>query len=656
MTPFQFHTGKEPTPRGPQYVMQCPFCQKDDHFYFDAETNLWDCKVCLQSGNIYSFISDILDLCRQDVEPLAKEWDIPVRYLREANIRFNPLNQTWVIPTYRIGKLNNLYKYTPEINKIFCTPGIEHTLFNWEEEIHPEVWICEGHKDKLAGEAICGETHEVSLVGVPGAGVFKESWCSVFRDRKLVLIYDNDKPGREGMAKLIEKHIHGFAQKPAEIYYVDWDGKPDKYDLRDFYKEYGRKSYKLLQERMVKYVPPSGVVVTKPNIETVIEDKSIDTFEKFLEVFRETYHTTDDMEMGLLLIFASIFSIRVEGEQIWIRFIGVPGSGKSTIAKAVSATEQVVLRSTFTGLFSGWYDGEKKDNSLVPIISGKTLVIKDADALLRQPNIEKIFSELRDFYDKDSSVSYRTGISYDYRNIRSTVILCGTQALRRSDNSFLGERFLDFEFVLRPEDAEAIYDKAEEVQIKAALNKDALPPETRVMAAAKGFCNHLMEREVKHPPSPEMRKMIRELSILVSKMRTKVDRDRRSEVTFHPKEELATRISKQLIKLAMCVPAVINREDDAVVLALTKHIVTSILDKTSNRYKICNLLLESDPKPLTAEEIMFHTEISKRLVYEELDNLRLLEFVVSHKVPTGVGRAARGFTLAEDIKRGMKRL
>ena len=47
------------------------------------------------------------------------------------------------------------------------------------------------------------------------------------------------------------------------------------------------------------------------------------------------------------------------------------------------------------------------DASLIPLIAGKTLIVKDADALLRQKNVEQIFSELRDFYDKDSSTFYK---------------------------------------------------------------------------------------------------------------------------------------------------------------------------------------------------------------------------------------------------------
>ncbi|MFN9914620.1 MAG: hypothetical protein ACK53L_18680, partial [Pirellulaceae bacterium] len=139
----------------------------------------------------------------------------------------------------------------------------------------------------------------------------------------------------------------------------------------------------------------------------------------------------------------------VEGEQIWIRLIGAPSSGKTSIAKAMSGSTQVVLKSTFTGLFSGWRDKDASvDSSLVPLIAGKTLIVKDADALLKQKNIEQIFSELRDFYDKDSSTFYRHGVAHDYHNIRSTMILMGTYVIRRSDQSFLGERFLDFELEL----------------------------------------------------------------------------------------------------------------------------------------------------------------------------------------------------------------
>ena len=39
-----------------QYICDCPFCGKESHFYIDKTTQLWDCKKCGESGNIYKLL------------------------------------------------------------------------------------------------------------------------------------------------------------------------------------------------------------------------------------------------------------------------------------------------------------------------------------------------------------------------------------------------------------------------------------------------------------------------------------------------------------------------------------------------------------------------------------------------------------------------
>lgn len=39
-----------------QYICDCPFCGKEQHFYISKSTQLWDCKKCGESGNIYKLL------------------------------------------------------------------------------------------------------------------------------------------------------------------------------------------------------------------------------------------------------------------------------------------------------------------------------------------------------------------------------------------------------------------------------------------------------------------------------------------------------------------------------------------------------------------------------------------------------------------------
>lgn len=42
--------------RSGQYICDCPFCSKENHFYIDKKTQLFECKKCWTSGNIYKLL------------------------------------------------------------------------------------------------------------------------------------------------------------------------------------------------------------------------------------------------------------------------------------------------------------------------------------------------------------------------------------------------------------------------------------------------------------------------------------------------------------------------------------------------------------------------------------------------------------------------
>lgn len=668
MDPFQFHTGIEFEEHGDQHIGICPFCEKQEKFYFNKDY-LWDCKntLCIdpesrkpRSGNLVSFLRQLYN----EHETITKaaqivaEWrHLPGARISQLGIKYNPLNDSIMIPTYKNGKLNNLYKAEKRNDKIsiLCTPSMEHTIMNWPEDAHDTVWVCEGHWDRIAGEAIVGNTNNITCIGVPGAGVWKKNWTDILVDRDVVFCYDNDNSGRVGFEKVIAKHIATHPQKPKSISFIDWPKElPDKYDLNDCFKEHNRKSLEYLTPLIQPFKVPEGTVIVKQTIENVQANIEIDTFDKFLNVFRETYHTTPDMELCLLLVLISIYSINVGGEQIWLRIIGPPGCGKTTVAKAVSASDQVVLRSTFTGLFSGYNDGSNEDKSLVPIIAGKTLFVKDADALLQQANISKIFSELRDFYDKDSSTGYRHGFNHDYRNIPSTMVLCGTNVLRRADQAFLGERFLDLEMRISQHDEELISQRMLERSMLLASDASNLPPEMRVQAAAKGFIDHhMMTKQLNSAITKNLQTSILKLAKLTAKMRTKVDRDTfgKGDVTFSPVAELPTRLIGQLSKMMMCVPMITGKEDETLSNRLLKKVVRDIIDPTSNRYRLCQDLMEGW---FGRDDLVETSGMSKSTVTRELDDLRILRLVDEKIGHSNIPRHKRlVFTLRDDIKEGL---
>lgn len=669
VSPFEFHTGLEAEDAGKdQKKMDCPFCNKEWHFYFNTLNYMWDCKVCHKSGNAISFIRMWYNEFENKTETshtLAEIRGLPVIPFQRLGFKYNDKNRSFIIPTFKEGELSNLYKaiqvYDREKGsqrwRILATPSISQQLFNYDETTHDTVWVVEGHWDKVAGDAIVG-SRNITVIGVPGAGVWNREWTKILGEKDVVFCYDNDDAGRQGYEKVITKHIAECPSKPKSISFVDWstaaEPLPEGFDLNDSYRKWGKGSFGQIEKLIKGFDAPEGTVVVKTTIETVHEDPTCTSFERLMNLFKEVWYTTPDMEQGLALVLASIYSIKMNGEQLWVRLIGPPGSGKTTIAKTVSGSDQVVLKSTFTGLFSGWKDDSDEDASLVPQIAGRTLVVKDADALLKQPNVQQIFSELRDFYDKDSSIQFKNRVRRDYRNIKSTMVLCGTNVLRRSDSSFLGERFLDFELRLTMDDRARVSERALQNAIKLGENQTEATLEIPVMAGAKGYIKHLLDKPMHTSIDSTTGKYITILSNLAAVMRTKVDRDQngRGEVTFAPIAESPTRLIGQLTKLCQVIPIIYEtRTPDERTHQVLFKVVRDIIDPSSLRYRICQELCEGY---YTFGQVLEKTGINQTTLVREMDNMRALDMVDwEYAATNSIGRKAKAFTLKDPIKEAL---
>jgi hypothetical protein len=662
MTPIEFHADSYPKikPHTSQktgqkeelHVYDCPFCGKAEHFYYFPETTTWDCKVCTAPGNnVYTFIQRIYnEVCKKTVDDLIEQWQLPRRVF--AKVRFNPLNGTYVIPTFKNGKLNNLYKYVPSINKTFGTPGLAATLFDWNEHENEVVWLCEGQKDKLAAEAII-QSREIEAVGVPGANVFKEGWVRAFEGRHLVICFDNDKPGKEGVKRIVNL-FKDSPYKPKSMSKIEWpDDLKEGYDIHDLYIENKAKSYSLLNSFSQEIVEEEA---TKVTADVILPDDSIDTFVKAMDVFESSYYMTKDMRAALSMVLASIYSNNLDGrEQVWLKIIGPPGCGKSTISNAVSASDFVQSMSTFTGLFSGWKDNDDKDPSLVPLISNRTLIVKDADALLKQGNIEKIMSELRDFYDKNSTVRYGNRQMFNYQNVRSTFILMGTQHLRGADQSFLGERMLTVEMDVTEKDQEEIENRvmknalAESLGGKATMERD-------VMAGMKGWIdNHLKNTKPEVVINTDFVEPLRQMCRITALMRTQVDRDFKGKVRSPAIPELPTRLIGQMIKTAVSLTVVHElKEPDEEVYNICKKVLKDTLNPRSTRFTLCDLMI--DHPGICAPEIAKYTNFGKTTINDELRDLIELDFVDIKEVMSPDRYPTRGFFLKPKILKPLREI
>lgn len=568
-------------------------------------------------------------------------------------VKFNPKNSSFIIPTYNDkGNLNYLYKVIQLPNgkrQILNTPSVDPTLFIDYKHLHKTIWLCEGLWDKMAAEDIIGPARSITAAGFPGS-TFKQNWCNILADATVFILGDNDEAGVK-IGDMISSKLSQSPQKPKKVHVLRWsEDTPPKFDINDVLKTHKTDAYTFLEKH---FIEQESTVISASKSD-IVADISCLTFNDLCGACSEVYHFTSDMRMLLHLLITCLYSLKIEGEQLWVRVIGPPGSSKTTIAKIVGASEQTLMRSTFTGLLSGWKDDDPNDASLIPMIKGKALIVKDGDALLQLPNVQQILSQLRDFYDKFISATYLNRVSYEYDNIRSSFIFCGTHSLRNMDNAALGERFLDFELRVAEEDRAAIARCSFETAVKEATTGISVEP--AIAAKAKNLIdNIILNYEGVATIHDDDKHAIDVFGNVIAYLRAKVERNRVGEIAYRPLPEVPSRIIKQMVKLFQCAPMIIGKnEPNDEVIHLGKKLTLDIVDTSSYRYKLAHFLSVCPQQSMG--QLIEATELPPKIVERELDNMRALEMLAIATQWSSPGVTVRKVSLRPDIEHQIQEL
>jgi len=229
------------------------------------------------------------------------------------------------------------------------------------------IYLCEGPWDAMAlWQALgqCKKTEnglaltanqdrsllaDANVLGVPGCTTFSEAWIPLFKDKKVVLMYDNDHPrihpktGKEippaGWTGM--KRVAGLlAGKVGEVEVLCW-GEVDKgyspslpsgYDLRD---ALGESTSGTLPERLGAVlerltVAPKGWLGAKsgskpldtPSKGVEMECLPCDNYKMLINSWRKALRWTDGLDRALSCMLASISSTQMVGDQLWLKVVG----------------------------------------------------------------------------------------------------------------------------------------------------------------------------------------------------------------------------------------------------------------------------------------------------------------------------------------------
>jgi hypothetical protein len=152
----------------------------------------------------------------------------------------------------------------------------------------------------------------------------------------------------------------------------------------------------------------------------------------------------DFIDIALAVIVAN----RMEADPLWLFLVAPPSSGKTEVLRALDEVPDIFRLSTLTAqTFASGFEKRGAETSLLPKISGKTLVMKDFTTVLtlhREARAE-ILAQLREIYDGSFRKEWGNGKTLDWRG--KVGLLAGVTGVLDREYavcSILGERFLSY--------------------------------------------------------------------------------------------------------------------------------------------------------------------------------------------------------------------
>ncbi len=595
----------------------------------------------------------------------------------------HPITGEWALPGWSADdRIVGVYRYEPQANGkhiLKATPRADepvnaggHGMFRPVEQLLAKGgysgWdVCEGPWDgmafweagRLAREGGVGwEVTAVpdnsylagrAVVAIPGVQTFFRPWAALMAEGDVRSYFDNDYPktnkqtGRPiepaalaGTRRLVDT-LTTADTPPASISCVRWGGAggdwqdpdlPDGYDVRDCLTADGNtaaarvRAFGELQSRVAP-VPaewvPGREAVGGAAAKAAPELAYCDNWKDVVLAFSKVLAWGEGLNRTTAVCYASIVSTDAGGDQLWIKVVGPPSCGKTSIVEAIGHdTDNIKIISKIKGFYSAKDDGTDKNYSLALRLNHKTLVIKDGDTLLTDPNLPVLMGELRDLYDRSGSNDTRNGKSVEIKDHAMTVILCGTESLRAIDHSELGERFLDV-VVMDRIDIETERNIAIRAGYKAvaamrtvpvdSVEADESPAAVNMKRTAGGYAAYLRRNasrlinEVEE--DGEMIEYCAALGMFISYARSKQSKTEGVAV-----RELSFRLAGQLTRLAVCLAVVLNKKsmgDKAV-----RQIVTQVAYDTSRglTYTILETLYNAGRGGLRPKDLANRASIS----------------------------------------------
>ena len=227
--------------------VRCPFHDdKNPSMSVNMEKGVWKCHAGCGGGGLLEFEVKLsgcdLDAAKANVaELLGDKQAFVVSRKPEAVYQYHAANGRLVFEKLRYpGK-----QFTQR--KPNGRGGWEHKLGDCSKPLYRlpevlvanEIFVCEGEKDADTVRGVNLGNRDAGLfvaatTNFDGAGNWRDEYAPYFLGKKVVILPDNDEPGRKH-AEQVARSVHRYA---AGVKIVALPGLPEKGDVSDFMKDH----------------------------------------------------------------------------------------------------------------------------------------------------------------------------------------------------------------------------------------------------------------------------------------------------------------------------------------------------------------------------------------------------------------------------------
>jgi hypothetical protein len=648
-----------------ELIGYCPFTDRDDKFYVNQETWLWDSKTAGFGGNVTQFLERTAKryatTLRHDptlYKPMAKDRGLPVRAFKNWGLGWT--GNRFAMPIRNAGgTITDIRLWEPG-GRLMSTPNCKTGMLGAEHlpsRPGAPVYLCEGEWDAIALRYLMHTQglEEPIVLGVPGAGTFKADWAAWLSGRMVHVLYDADTAGITGEQKVFQR-LKSSAQA---MTFCHWpSGAREGFDVRDAVvaavkTDKLKEAWHALQKYSHAWPRELHPLTVEKDPEAILarELALIDEEEKkknpspwntktpklkdVFDVFNK-WLFLDSMD-AIVITLATYISQRIDGPPVWMFLVGPPGSAKTETLTSLAQAAGIYMTSTLTphALISGANWKDNVDPSLIPRLNDKVMVIKDFTSILSMRDMEKdeIFGILRDAYDGRCGKVFGTGIERSYES-RFTIIAAVTPRIHdlTSQHTSLGERFLKFSvgdnLNHASEDdiiSRAIDNIARDTTMKAEL-QDVVRAYLAGIIPVKNN-GHAWVPDL----SPEMKTRIISLGKFGARMRGTVSRDtyHNEIMTGRPSAEVGSRLGIQLAKLAKAIALILKHPTvtEEEFRLVRKTVIDTIPQRTEDIIRHLLVMCPTTNDWVTTPDIAQETRYPQATVARIMQDLTALDVV-----------------------------